>query len=124
MKILTQHIDVPGIETIDVYRKHGGYSAVEKAIKTMAPDEVTEEVKKSGLRGRGGAGFPVGMKWSFLAKPEGVPRYLVCNADESEPGTFKDHYLMMKSPHTLIEGMIVSSYALVPILHTSMYVVS
>jgi len=81
MKILTEHIDVPGIETIDVFRKHGGYSALEKALKTMSPDEVTEEVKKSGLRGRGGAGFPVGMKWSFLAKPEGVPRYLVCNAD-------------------------------------------
>jgi NADH-quinone oxidoreductase subunit F len=112
MKILTEHIDVPGIETIDIFRKHGGYQAVEKAIKKMSPDEVTEEVKKSGLRGRGGAGFPVGMKWSFLAKPEGVPRYLVCNADESEPGTFKDHYLMWKSPHTLIEGMIVSSYAL------------
>ncbi|RXK50736.1 NADH-quinone oxidoreductase subunit NuoF [Aquirufa rosea] len=112
MKILTEHIEVPGIETIDVYRKHGGYQAVEKALKKMTPDEVTEEVKKSGLRGRGGAGFPVGMKWSFLAKPEGVPRYLVCNADESEPGTFKDHYLMWKSPHTLIEGMIVSSYAL------------
>jgi NADH-quinone oxidoreductase subunit F len=112
MKILTEHIDVQGIETIDVFRKLGGYAAVEKAIKKMTPDEVTEEVKKSGLRGRGGAGFPMGMKWSFLAKPEGVPRYLVCNADESEPGTFKDHYLMMKSPHTLIEGMIVSSYAL------------
>jgi NADH-quinone oxidoreductase subunit F len=112
MKILTQHIDVPGIETIDVFMQNGGYKAVEKAIKTMAPDEVTEEVKKSGLRGRGGAGFPVGMKWSFLAKPEGVPRYLVCNADESEPGTFKDHYLMWKTPHTLIEGMIVSSFAL------------
>jgi NADH-quinone oxidoreductase subunit F len=112
MKILTQHIDVPGIETIDVFMKNGGYKAVEKAIKTMTPDEVTEEVKKSGLRGRGGAGFPMGMKWSFLAKPEGVPRYLVCNADESEPGTFKDHYLMWKSPHTLLEGMIVSSFAL------------
>ena len=112
MKILTEHIDVSGIETIDVFCKHGGYQAVEKAIKKMTPDEVTEEVKKSGLRGRGGAGFPMGMKWSFLAKPEGVPRYLVCNADESEPGTFKDHYLMWKSPHTLIEGMIVSSYAL------------
>jgi NADH-quinone oxidoreductase subunit F len=69
-------------------------------------------VKKSGLRGRGGAGFPTGMKWSFLAKPEGVPRYLVCNADESEPGTFKDRYLMEKIPHALIEGMITSSYAL------------
>jgi NADH-quinone oxidoreductase subunit F len=77
----------------DVYRQHGGYSALEKAFK-LAPVDVVEEVKKSGLRGRGGAGFPTGMKWSFLAKPEGVPRYLVCNADESEPGTFKDRYLM------------------------------
>jgi NADH-quinone oxidoreductase subunit F len=112
MKILTEHILVPGIETIEVFKQKGGYQALEKALKKMTPDEVTEEVKKSGIRGRGGAGFPMGMKWSFLAKPEGVPRYLVCNADESEPGTFKDHYLMWKSPHTLIEGMIVSSYAL------------
>jgi NADH-quinone oxidoreductase subunit F len=78
----------------------------------MTPDEVVEEVKKSGLRGRGGAGFPTGLKWSFLAKPEGVPRYLVCNADESEPGTFKDRYLMEKIPHLLVEGMITSSFAL------------
>ncbi len=111
-KILTEFIDVPGIETFEVYRKHGGYAAVEKAIKTMTPDEVVEEAKKSGIRGRGGAGFPMGMKWGFLAKPEGVPRYLVCNADESEPGTFKDHHLMKCLPHLLIEGMIVSSYAL------------
>ncbi len=111
-KLLTEHINVEGIDTFDVYRKHGGYRSVEKAIKTMTPDEVVEEVKKSGLRGRGGAGFPTGMKWSFLAKPEGVPRYLVCNADESEPGTFKDRQLMTKLPHLLIEGMITSSYAL------------
>ncbi|TGE25971.1 NADH-quinone oxidoreductase subunit NuoF [Hymenobacter aquaticus] len=111
-KLLTEHINVEGIDTIEVYRKHGGYRSVEKAIKTMTPDEVVEEVKKSGLRGRGGAGFPTGMKWSFLAKPEGVPRYLVCNADESEPGTFKDRQLMSKLPHLLIEGMITSSYAL------------
>lgn len=112
LKILTEHIDKPGIETFEVYRKHGGYTAVEKALKKMTPDEVVEEVKKSGMRGRGGAGFPMGMKWSFLAKPEGVPRYLVCNGDESEPGTFKDHFLMKAIPHLLIEGMIVSSYAL------------
>lgn len=112
LKILTEHIDKPGIETFEVYRKHGGYAAVEKALKKMTPDEVVEEVKKSGVRGRGGAGFPMGMKWSFLAKPEGVPRYLVCNGDESEPGTFKDHFLMKTIPHLLIEGMIVSSYAL------------
>lgn len=111
-KLLLEHIDVPGIHTYDVYRAKGGYTSVEKALKTMTPEAVTEEVKKSGLRGRGGAGFPTGLKWSFLAKPEGVPRYLVCNADESEPGTFKDRYLMEHLPHLLIEGMITSSYAL------------
>jgi NADH-quinone oxidoreductase subunit F len=111
-KLLLQHDHVPGINTYEVYRKMGGYAAVEKALKTMTSDAVVDEVKKSGLRGRGGAGFPTGMKWSFLAKPEGVPRYLVCNADESEPGTFKDRYLMEHIPHLLIEGMIASSYAL------------
>ncbi|GAA4184648.1 NADH-quinone oxidoreductase subunit NuoF [Sphingobacterium ginsenosidimutans] len=111
-KLLLTHIDVPGINTFEVYRQKGGYAAIEKAIKTMSPEDVVEEVKKSGLRGRGGAGFPTGMKWSFLAKPEGVPRYLVCNADESEPGTFKDRYLMTYIPHALIEGMIVASFAL------------
>ena len=111
-KLLIEHAHVEGIATYDVYRKHGGYRSVEKALKSMTPDEVVEEVKKSGLRGRGGAGFPTGMKWSFLAKPEGVPRYLLCNADESEPGTFKDRYLMEKIPHLLIEGMITSSFAL------------
>jgi NADH-quinone oxidoreductase subunit F len=111
-KLLLENVHIPGIETYDVYRKNGGYASVEKALKKMTPEEVVEEVKKSGLRGRGGAGFPTGMKWSFLAKPEGVPRYLVCNADESEPGTFKDRYLMEKIPHLLIEGMITSSYAL------------
>ena len=111
-KLLIQHDNVPGIETLEVYRQHGGYASVEKALKSLAPNDVVEEVKKSGLRGRGGAGFPTGMKWSFLAKPEGVERYLVCNADESEPGTFKDRYLMEKIPHALIEGMITSSYAL------------
>lgn len=111
-KVLLEHIDVPGIATYEVYRNKGGYASVEKAIKTMTTEAIVEEVKKSGLRGRGGAGFPTGMKWSFLAKPEGVPRYLVCNADESEPGTFKDRYLMEKIPHLLIEGMITSSFAL------------
>lgn len=111
-KLLLEHINVPGINTLEVYRQKGGYRAVEKALKTLTPDEVVEEVKKSGLRGRGGAGFPTGMKWSFLAKPEGVARYLVCNADESEPGTFKDRYLMTHIPHALIEGMIVASFAL------------
>src|SRR6188474_610403 len=111
-KLLFYKINVENIRLYDVYRQHGGYRSVEKALKTMDPAAVTEEVKKSGLRGRGGAGFPTGMKWSFLAKPEGVPRYLVVNADESEPGTFKDRYLMEFIPHLLIEGMIVASYAL------------
>ncbi len=111
-KLLLDKAGVEGINTYEVYRREGGYRSVEKALKTMSPEDVVEEVKKSGLRGRGGAGFPTGMKWSFLAKPEGVPRYLLCNADESEPGTFKDRYLMEHIPHLLVEGMIVSSYAL------------
>ncbi len=110
-KLLLNTIDIPGIETYDVYRANGGYKSVEKALK-MKPDDIVEEVKKSGLRGRGGAGFPTGMKWSFIDKKTPNPHYLVCNADESEPGTFKDRYLMQKNPHLLIEGMIVSSFAL------------
>ncbi|MEO7314757.1 MAG: NADH-quinone oxidoreductase subunit NuoF [Ginsengibacter sp.] len=110
-KLLLDKIHIEGIRHFDVYRREGGYRSVEKALK-MTPDEVTEEVKKSGLRGRGGAGFPTGLKWSFLAKPDGIPRHLVCNADESEPGTFKDRYLMEFIPHLLIEGMVTSSYAL------------
>lgn len=110
-KLLTQHIDVPGIRQLNTYRQHGGYETLKKAL-TMKPDDIVEEVKKSGLRGRGGAGFPTGMKWGFLAKPEGVPRYLVCNADESEPGTFKDRYMMERLPHLLIEGMAIGSLAL------------
>ena len=111
-KLLLKDIDVPGIKSYDVYRKQGGYASVEKALKTMTPDSVVEEVKKSGLRGRGGAGFPTGMKWSFIDKKSEKPRYLVCNADESEPGTFKDRFLMEYIPHALIEGMIVSSFAI------------
>ncbi|CAN5359708.1 NADH-quinone oxidoreductase subunit NuoF [soil metagenome] len=110
-KLLLEKAHVPGISKFDVYRKEGGYKSVEKALG-MSADAIVEEVKKSGLRGRGGAGFSTGLKWSFLAKPEGVARYLVCNADESEPGTFKDRYLMEFIPHLLIEGMIVSAFAL------------
>lgn len=112
VKLLLAKAHVEGIRGFDVYRREGGYQSVEKALTQMSPDSITEEVKKSGLRGRGGAGFPAGMKWSFIAKPEGVPRHLVCNADESEPGTFKDRYLMEFIPHLLIEGLIVSSFAL------------
>ncbi len=111
-KILFENIHVPGIETYKVYKETGGYRAAEKALKTMSPDEIMEEVKASGLRGRGGAGFPTGLKWSFLDRKSDKPRYLVCNADESEPGTFKDRYLMEHIPHLLIEGLIISSYSL------------
>lgn len=112
VKLLLDKAHVPGIRFFETYRKEGGYKAVEKALKQMDPASIVEEVKKSGVRGRGGAGFPAGMKWSFIAKPEGVPRHLVCNADESEPGTFKDRYLMEFLPHLLIEGLIISSFAL------------
>ena len=110
-QLLLNNIHTEGIASLAGYKAHGGYSALEKAIR-MKPEDIVEEVKKSGLRGRGGAGFPTGMKWSFLAKPPGVARYIICNADESEPGTFKDRYLMQRKPHLLIEGMIISSFAL------------
>jgi NADH-quinone oxidoreductase subunit F len=110
-QLLIDNINEPGINTLEGYRAHGGYQALTKAIG-MKPEEIVAQVQKSGLRGRGGAGFPTGMKWSFIAKPPGVPRHLVCNADESEPGTFKDRYLMTLKPHLLIEGMIISSFAL------------
>lgn len=111
MKLLLEKANIPDIRSYAVWRENGGYASVEKALQ-MKPEDIVEEVKASGLRGRGGAGFPTGMKWSFIAKPEGVPRHLVCNADESEPGTFKDRYLMEFLPHLFIEGMIISSYAL------------
>jgi NADH-quinone oxidoreductase subunit F len=110
-KLLLDKFNIPGINGFEVYRREGGYKSVEKAL-TMQPGDIVDEVKRSGLRGRGGAGFPTGLKWSFLAKPEGGARYLVCNADESEPGTFKDRYLMEFIPHLLLEGMVVSSFAL------------
>ncbi len=109
-KILTKDIDTPGLTGIDVYEKTlNGYASL-KAAFSKTPEEVVEMVKASGLRGRGGAGFPTGLKWSFLAK-DVFPRYLACNADESEPGTCKDRELMEKNPHLLIEGMILCSYA-------------
>jgi NADH-quinone oxidoreductase subunit F len=98
--------------SIDVYRRNGGYEAIKKVLDSMSPDDVINEVKKSALRGRGGAGFPTGMKWSFVPKDSPKAKYVVCNADESEPGTFKDRYLMERDPHMLIEGMLIAAYAL------------
>ena len=97
--------------TIKVYRDTGGYASLKKAL-TMSPAEIIEEVKASALRGRGGAGFPTGMKWSFVPKDSPKEKYVVCNADESEPGSFKDRYLMERDPHSMIEGMIIAAYAL------------
>ncbi len=108
--IITKDIDAPGLDTLNGYRQHGGYEALAKALTEYQPDDIVDLVKKSGLRGRGGAGFPTGMKWSFLAK-NNMPRYLCCNCDESEPGTFKDRMLMEKNPHQLVEGVIITSYA-------------
>jgi NADH-quinone oxidoreductase subunit F len=109
VKILFDGIDEPGLNTLEVYRRRGGYDALEKALK-MEPDEVLAQISDSGIRGRGGAGFRMGQKAGFL--PHGdMEKYLVCNADESEPGTFKDRELMQKSPHMLIEGIIIASYA-------------
>src|SRR5205085_7464197 len=112
-KVLTTRFDLRGEACdIDVYIKTGGYQALPKALKEFKPEQITEEVKKSVLRGRGGAGFGTGMKWSFVPKESKRPKYLVCNADESEPGTGKDRDLMRYDPHQMIEGMIISAYAI------------
>lgn len=109
MKILHEHIDEPGLSEINAYARIGGYQALPKALKTE-PEDVAKEIDVSGLRGRGGAGFPMGRKVSFLPKGD-VTRYLCCNADESEPGAFKDRELIHKNPHQLIEGIVIASYA-------------
>ena len=108
-KLLFDRIDEPGLNTLPVYERRGGYQSLRKAFAT-SPEDVLKEISDSGLRGRGGAGFRMGQKASFL--PHGdMEKYLVCNADESEPGTFKDRELMQKSPHMLIEGMVIGAYA-------------
>jgi NADH-quinone oxidoreductase subunit F len=112
-RVLTSRFDLKGEACdIDVYLKTGGYEALRKTLREFKPDAVIDEVKKSALRGRGGAGFPTGMKWSFVPKESKRPKYVVCNADESEPGTGKDRDLMRYDPHQMIEGMIITAYAL------------
>ncbi len=110
-KIITKNFDLPESWTLAVYEKTGGYGALAKVL-SMKPEEVIAEVKNSGLRGRGGAGFPCGMKWGFVPQNTGKPVYLCINADESEPGTFKDRPILEKDPHRLIEGAIIASYAI------------
>lgn len=109
-KLLTQHYDKDEFRFLEGYKKNGGYEVLKQALK-MEPKAIIEEVKASGLRGRGGAGFPTGMKWSFLPA-NNEPRYLLCNADEGEPGTFKDRLMMERAPHQLIEGMVISAFAI------------
>jgi NADH-quinone oxidoreductase subunit F len=110
--LLMKDIDTPGLCSIDGYRATGGYETAASVLGKTDPQECIEVVKASGLRGRGGAGFPTGLKWGFVPKQSPKPRYLVCNADESEPGTFKDRELMEKNPHLLIEGMLLAAYAI------------
>ena len=109
--LLTRYVREPNGETLDFYTTHGGYEALRKTLG-MTPEAVIDTVKASGLRGRGGAGFPTGMKWQFVDKKSPKPRYICCNADESEPGTFKDHVLMERNPHLLFEGCLIGSYAI------------
>ena len=110
-RIIFKHIDEEGYTNdIACYQKHGGYEVLKKAV-TLKPEDIREDVKKSGLRGRGGAGFSCGLKWSFVDRKSGKPIYLVVNADESEPGTFKDRYIIHQDPHQLIEGTMVSCFA-------------
>jgi len=109
--LLTRYVREPNAFTLDFYLRHQGYEGFRKAL-AMKPDEVIEAVKASGLRGRGGAGFPTGMKWQFVDKKSPNPKYIACNADESEPGTFKDHLLMERNPHLLIEGCAIGCYAI------------
>jgi NADH-quinone oxidoreductase subunit F len=111
-RLLTRNVGVENSHTLDVYLASGGYQALEKAVKKMTPDEVIAEVKSSNLRGRGGAGFPTGLKWSFMPKESKKEKSLAVNADESEPGTFKDRVIMEHDPHMLIEGSAIAAYAL------------
>src|SRR4030042_4279459 len=108
--ILLRPREIPGLNTLEGYRATGGFEALHKVITTMQPDQVTEVVKASGLRGRGGAGFPTGMKWSFIDK-KNYPHYVVANADESEPGTFKDREIMESNPFQFLEGVAICAFA-------------
>ena len=109
--VITAHWDEPDLFTIEGYRRTGGYRALPKALG-QDPDAIIATVKDTGLRGRGGAGFPTGLKWSFVPQNDDKPHYLVVNADESEPGACKDVPIMMANPHALLEGVIISSYAI------------
>ena len=111
VKILSAKFDIEDAHRLEIAKQHGAYATIDKLF-AMKPEEVIDEVKRSGLRGRGGAGFPAGVKWGFLPKDTGKPVYLTVNSDESEPATFKDRYILVKDPHMMIEGIIICSYAI------------
>jgi len=109
-KLITRNLEIENLYKIEVYKKYEGYQALRKALLQMTPEQILEEVKKANLRGRGGAGFPAGLKWGFVPKDIDKPKYLCVNADEGEPGTFKDRFIMTNNPHLLIEGIIITCY--------------
>lgn len=111
-KIISKFFDIKDGHTLEVYQQHGGYETIRRVLKKMTPDEVIKEVTDANLRGLGGAGFPAGRKWAFIPKDSPKPKYLIVNADESEPGTFKDRYVMDRYTHGLLEGMMIASYAI------------
>jgi NADH-quinone oxidoreductase subunit F len=111
-RVLTRCREISDLRRLDIYEAHGGYQAVRRAFSELRPDEITEMVKSANLRGRGGAGFPTGVKWGFLPKDSAKPTYLCCNADESEPGTFKDRVIIEDDPHQLLEGIAIAAYAI------------
>src|SRR5713101_8735342 len=110
-RILTRWMDIPDLRRLDVYVGNGGYKAVRKALFDMKPEQIINEVKNSNLRGRGGAAFPTGTKWSFIPKESKKPVYMCCNADESEPGTFANRYQLENDPHGIIEGILIACRA-------------
>src|SRR5258708_4606115 len=122
-RLILKNIDAPGFSNdLESYARHGGYGSLKKPLAmgpmvspggrpVIGPEKIRKDVLASGLRGRGGAGFSAGLKWSFVDRKSGKPIYLICNADESEPGTFKDRQILYKDPHQLIEGMVISCYA-------------
>ena len=111
-QVLTKNFNLGHTVSLKEYEATGGYEGLRKAVKSLSPEETVKTVSGSGLRGRGGAGFPTGKKWGFLEKATPGPRYFVVNADEMEPGTFKDRLMMERDPHMLIEGMVIGGYAL------------
>ncbi|MBN2258596.1 MAG: hypothetical protein JW704_12400 [Anaerolineaceae bacterium] len=110
-RIVTERLGIIDPQKIEDYIDHHGYEALRKVLTGMSPADVVDVIERSGLRGRGGAGFPTGIKWKYVSKTPGDQKYVICNADESEPGTFKDRLVLEGDPHTIVEAMIIAGYA-------------